>query len=229
MFMKNRIIRMDTGLLLPKARSALSQACGFRDDSKKHRRMALCADEVLQKGIGGLRPLAVVSAYDNNVLADESVILDGMTFRCTAFARIIPIHVKKIYAFILTVGEVLAPDGDIMDSLYADIWGTAFTDAAMDALSEVLANDAGDGCHMAAFGPGFYGMDISYIPLLFDILDGSAIDVRVRRQSCCMIPLKSCAGFMIAAAEASTLPPADCMSCSGNRDGCRLCKKRRLQ
>jgi len=221
---KNEIIPFDINMLLPKARAALVKSCGFKDGSAKHRRMAQMADDVLQKGMEGLRPSAIVSAYDASVLYGHEATLDGTSFKCAAFARINPVHVKKIYVFIITAGEVSVEGGDVMDVLYADMWGTAFADAAIEALSELLADNTGSGSHIATFGPGFYGMDMSDIPLIFDILDGNAIGVEARAQSGCMIPLKSCAGFMIAADEPTALPPADCMSCVGNRGGCRLCK-----
>ena len=136
-----------------------------------------------------------------------------------------PDHVKKVYAFILTVGEVLAVKGVVMYSLYADIWGTAFTDAALEALSAILLQDAGGASGMAVFAPGLYGMNISYIHQLFQILDGSAIGVEAHAHSGCMIPLKSYAGLMIAVDDISMLPPVDCMNCAGNRGGCRFCRR----
>ena len=226
MKIKNKIMQMDIGLLTPNARAGFARSCGFKDGSEKHRRMAQMADEVLQKGIAGLSPAAVVSAYDGNVLAGDSVVLDGVTFRCSAFKQINAVRVRKFYAFILTVGQVSAPSDEVMDLLYADFWGTAFTDAAMDELTQSLARDAGDGSHIAKFGPGFYGMSVSNIPLIFSILDGSAIGVEVCKDSGCMVPLKSCAGFMVATDGAAELTAAACMSCTGNRGGCRLCKNR---
>ena len=225
--MKNQVIHMDMAALLPKAREALAKASGFKDGNDKHRRMAQMAEEVLQKGKSTLRPCAVVSSYDNSVLSGDKAVLYETAFKCPAFARIEVDRVKKFYVFILTVGEVTADSDAVMDILYADMWGTAFADAAMEALSELLAKDAGAGSYMATFGPGFYSMDMSTIPLIFDVLSGNAIGVEVHKQSSCMIPLKSCAGFMVATDGASALPPADCMSCVGNRGGCRLCKNNR--
>ena len=223
--MNNTVIQLDINSLLPKARSYFAGACGFVDGNKKHQRMANDADSVLHKGMGGLRPSAIVSAYNGNVLADDCATLDGVSFRCAAFARINPDSIKKFYAFILTVGEVTPPDDSGLGQLYADIWGTVFTDAAIGSLSGLLADDAGGSCHMASFGPGLYGMDISNIHLIFDILNGSAIGVKAHKKSGCMVPAKSYAGFIIALSDASMPPLTDCNNCSGNRRWCRLCKQ----
>jgi len=226
--MKNTILQLNIEQLLPKAQEDFARLCGFRAGSDKHRRMAQMADDVLQKGKSGLKPAAVVSAYESSVLRADKAVLDGVTFQCAAFARIDASFVRKLYAFILTAGEVSAEGGGAMESLYASMWGTAFAYAATSALSEILAENAGDGSKMAIFGPGFYGMDLSNIPLIFRILDGSGIGVAIREKACYMVPLKSCAGFMLATHSLAAFPPADCMNCVGNRGGCHSCRNNKI-
>jgi hypothetical protein len=108
----------------------------------------------------------------------------GKTFSCNGFENIPDAIIKKVFFYIVTVGECTSDQNDdIMTQLYADIWGTAYTEAARDYVKNRILSDLirefpgqlGNGLFLSeTFGPGFYGMDVLQSIDLFTLLEGGA-------------------------------------------------------
>lgn len=107
-----------------------------------------------------------------------------------------------------------------MDQLYADIWGSAFTDAVRFLMMEAFAveNRLSD-----SFGPGFYGMDVGEMEKIGTLLDFSTIGIELRNGKI-LVPLKACAGIVFAVDDGYRMMKRECMDCRGTHASCRLCR-----
>jgi len=194
--MTKEIITFSPDELLPFARTAFVHSCGFQVDNNKHRRMSELAERVLEDMIGQLHPTAIVSALDGNALQGDQIIAEDFSFHCPLFSSFDSKHVQRIYAFMLTVGEFETSLSGITSTVFADMWGTVFCDAMVEALSNKLRAKT-------IVYPGFYGFSLSNVPQLSKLLDSTHIGIRVHA-SYVTTPVKSCSGFMFESVE--TIP-----------------------
>lgn len=203
----------------PLATEYFTKICGFNKESEKIRRMLSEGMEIKEEIKDRISIRAVVSSFGKGALSGNVAEVNGVSFVCNAFEQINPGSVQTLYAYLLTAGIYELPDETpIIRQLYADIWGTAFVDAGLEILKARLSG----GFAFEAFGPGFYGMDIDQIGKFFDLLASEKIGVNVRNSSL-MLPLKSCAGFLVVVDDESKLPDSDCKSCRADHKGCEFC------
>ncbi|WP_324823306.1 hypothetical protein [Sinanaerobacter sp. ZZT-01] len=227
--MNQHIISFAVSDAIEKARNYYIQTCGLSFEKDKHVRMMRIAEDILNEGIKGLHMYALISEFGKEVLKDNAMVLNGVTFRCNAFSQLDQDKVLAIYPYILTIGEITTKSDSISDQLFADIWGTSFVDAARDLLQDEIEEhlkekyNRTDIVVSSSFGPGFYGMDVTMMKKFFQVLDGSKVGVELKGNSL-LLPLKSCAGFYVAVENKWVLPPADCQNCLGNAGGCSFCK-----
>ncbi|MGI6732041.1 MAG: hypothetical protein ACOX5F_09185 [Anaerovoracaceae bacterium] len=234
--MKREIIIFNEDEVFQKAKEHFIKIAGFRSHDKKHLKMLEEGMKARDLGLGGIEIKAVVSSYGGEVYQDHKVNIEGTEFACTAFSQINDDIVKKVYAYLLTVGECTSGDEDgIMTQLYADIWGTAYTEAARDVLQDFIVNDIeknypdqlNNGLFLSdTFGPGFYGMDVAQSIELFQVLNGESIGIQVR-DSGIMLPLKSCSGLFLLVTDSTVLPKPDCRDCLGSVLSCSFCLLRK--
>lgn len=233
--MKNVVVEFDEQQAYEKANDYFVKICGFRMNEDKHKKMLALGMDARTQGMDGIRIKAVISSFGAEVFRDHQVILEGKTFNCPAFQLMEPCNIKKIYAYILTVGECIYSDeDDIVKQVFSDIWGTAYTDAARDLLEDYIAQNIeqeytgqlGRDLFLSdAFGPGFYGMDVGQTKDLFQFLDAESIGMKVK-DSGLMLPQKSCSGLYFAVSDTSDLPHPNCRECIGNMMGCSFCRFR---
>lgn len=205
--------------------------CGFKDrEGEKFQRLLDHGMKVKERIIDRIDMKAVASSFDSDIISGNTARIGDVTFVCNAFEQLEKSSIRKIYLYIFTAGDFGLNDSDpVIDQLYADIWGTAYTDAGLEVLKHRLKEDfRRDRGHEKAeildpFGPGFYGMDVDQIGSFFEVLDGDQIGVQARTNSL-MLPLKSCAGFFVLMDDGSKLPPADCKSCRADHKGCEYCQ-----
>lgn len=205
--------------------------CGFKDrEGEKFQRLLDHGMKVKERIIDRIDMKAVASSFDSDIISGNTARIGDVTFVCNAFEQLEKSSIRKIYLYIFTAGDFGLNDSDpVIDQLYADIWGTAYTDAGLEVLKHRLKEDfSRDREHEKAeildpFGPGFYGMDVDQIGSFFEVLDGDQIGVQARTNSL-MLPLKSCAGFFVLMDDGSKLPPADCKSCRADHKGCEYCQ-----
>lgn len=159
---------------------------------------------------------------------------DGpLTLRCTAFSQIDPEWVEGVFAYAVSVGDFHLDDRSVMDQLYADMWGSAFADAAREMLVEEIAQE----CYSAglddsevygiseSFGPGFYGMDVSEMAKLSLLVDFDQVGIQLT-ESGLLLPEKSCAGIVFKVNDGYKPLGPGCQSCLGNKNGCSMCSLR---
>jgi hypothetical protein len=234
--MNSQLIRISVEEADRYAQDYFINICGFRNkEGDKFKRMLDHGMRIREKITGRIDLKAVVSSFDGSVISGNTAKAGNSVFVCNAFEQLSRESIRRIYAYLFTAGIFELNDDDpVIDQLYADIWGTAYTDAGLQVLKERLKSDydaggadggkgGGAAVILDSFGPGYFGMDIDQIGTFFEVLDGDKIGVKARTNSL-MLPLKSCAGFFVIVDDGSKLPPADCKSCHADHRGCEFCQ-----
>lgn len=177
---------------------------------------------------------AVVSSFPGTAINGNVAILDGIKFECNALRRFNPKGIIRIYAFILTAGDFDDKvHSSALDQLFMDVWGTSYVEAGLKVLKQLINQNIQniiDGSQSSDsgftildhFGPGYYGMEVNQIKQFFELLDGDSIGVKLENNSL-MIPIKSYAGFYIAASDGTILLESDCESCRAEYKNCSFC------
>jgi len=251
--MKNQIFNISVKEADRYAPDYFINICGLRNkEGEKYKRMLDHGMQIRERIVDRIDMKAVVSSFDGSVISGNKVVIGDTVFVCNAFEQLNQESIEIIYAYLFTAGSFgLSDDDPVIEQLYADIWGTAYTDAGLEVLKHRLkaefdksrsglsggdelssggngksGKDGKDGKEpviLDPFGPGFYGMDVDQIGLFFNVLDGDKIGVKARTNSL-MLPLKSCAGFFVIVNDNTKLPSADCKSCRADHRGCEFCQ-----
>lgn len=229
--MKNQKTIIEEKRAFPLAEKRFIKTCGFDLSTDKHQRMMKMGLKVREDGIDGINIQALTSFYGPEVYQDGKIVIDGVEITCNYFEKIPKESIEGVYFYMVTVGEChFSSEENIMDFLYADIWGSNYVDAGIDLLKEKLRDDIKDRfgkdnnfCLSDEFGPGYFGMPVIESKKLFEILDGNSIGVWVK-ESGLMIPQKTCAGLYIVLNDPALKAEPECMQCHGNAAGCKFCK-----
>ncbi|MGN0736311.1 MAG: hypothetical protein ACI4LP_10960 [Anaerovoracaceae bacterium] len=225
-------IRFDESEAHDKAEERFIRSCGFDLNRAKHQRMFEMGKKVREDGIAGIDIRAIVSFFDADVFEDNRIKIGEESITFPYLTRISPKSVSGIYFYILTVGECLfSSEENIMDFLYADIWGTSYVDSSMELLREKIVEDMKKNVTAVKepylseeFGPGYFGMEVADSKKIMRALNGNDIGVKVK-DSGLIIPQKSCAGFFFVCNEPGFKTEKSCIKCRGNSKGCEFCKK----
>lgn len=232
--MINKKVSIEESKAFPLAKKRFVQTCGFDLETKKHQRMMDMGLKVRDDGVEGIKINALVSFYGPEVCKQNGIIKVGdAEITCNFFEQIPAECVEGVYFYMLTAGECyFSSEENIMDFLYADIWGTNYVDAGIELLTEewIKADMAerfkGKELYLSEeFGPGYFGMPVIETKKFFQFLDGSQIGVRVK-ESGLMIPQKTCAGLYIVLNTPKIKAEPECMKCHGNAAGCNFCAVR---
>lgn len=210
---------------LPIAWQYYLKTCGLEgtQDAPRHARMRARSLAVLEEVLPKVSIRALSARFSGDCICGETLLLDGIPFECRAFGRLERGRVRAVYPYLLTAGDVFLETENVSDQLFADIWGTSFTDAGVELLAGELALENEGYVLSSSFGPGFFGMEIGMMERFFSLFDAAQIGVTLRSNSL-LLPLKSCAGFFISLSDEWMLPTKDCESCIGNPGGCRFCR-----
>ena len=197
-----------------------SSGCGREGEKyERMRREAFSVREAIGPGTG---PRGVYSVYPGFSLKGRTLETGGVLLSCSAFEQIPEDAVEGVIVYAVTAGDYDMPEGTVMEQLYADIWGTAYTDAARNLLTDELRAE-----YMLSdsFGPGFYGMDLEEMKKLPGLVDFAAAGISVN-ESGTLYPEKSCAGILFAVNKKYRPVDGACMFCAGNESSCALCRQR---
>ena len=201
--------------------------CGFKPDSAKHQKMLASGMQIREQGIEKLDMKALLSVYGPDVLRENAIEVDGVELCCDALASLDREKVSKVIIYMITIVECGCKSEEILDRLYADIWGTAYVNAAYELLrqemdSRYISGSKGQLTLSDAFGPGYYGMSTREIEHFFEMMDADKIGVQCL-SSGIMVPVKSCAGFLLVLEKEAKIPEEHCKYCAGNPRGCQFC------
>ena len=211
----------------PSALENFKSICGYKPESKKHQRMHNSGLKIRELGIHGIDIKAILSEQEPNVLREDAVEINDVRFCCDALFSLEREKVKKVVCYLMTVYGCACESEKLMDRLYADIWGTAYVNAAFELLrKEMDSRYIGDKAAQLelsdAFGPGYYGMPTSEMKNFFQILNAPEIGVKYL-PSGVMVPVKSCVGFLLVMEKGTKVPGEHCKHCAGNPKGCQMC------
>ena len=234
--MTGDIIHFADSEVYPIAEKRFIETCGFDLSTRKHQRMMAMGAKVREDGIEGLRPSAICRFLGPEHFHDGVLSVDQEEITCNYFTQIPEEKVKGIYIYMVTAGECyFSSEENIMDFLYADIWGTNYVDAVTDLLSARLQKDirerfgSDSGYWLTPeFGPGYFGMSVRMTHRFYNILDGSKLGIRVK-ESGLMIPQKSVAGLFFVLEGDNLIVEPECLRCDGNKKGCNFCVVRSRQ
>ncbi|MDD4200351.1 MAG: hypothetical protein PHS19_03070 [Eubacteriales bacterium] len=216
---RNHFIEPDIEKCCNRALRLFLMESGVGKEGEKYERMRRDALRVRERISSRVNVKGVYSYYDEFTLKGQVLKVDGTEFRCTAFEQLDPKTLKGVFFYAVTAGEYHMDLEPIMDQLYADIWGTAFTDAMRE---EVMSFLGGMGKISDSFGPGFYGMDVSEMKKMTDFVDFESMGMKIR-ESGIITPLKSCSGILFSVTEEYKALNSACELCFGSRKTCSLC------
>jgi hypothetical protein len=203
------------------------EAGRFNLEKEKHVRMIDAARTVLEKGLSGIQIRGCFAAFSAEVYHENVIAIGEEILKAEAFGRIHPDTVKWVVPYIVTSGDCLVEDeNNIIDQLYAYMWGTAYVDAGRIMMEEMIKNqfigDDEDVVLSPPIGPGFYGMDNRQSGNINRILGGDELGIKVV-DSGVMLPIKSCSGLYLVTNKDADFPTEACIVCEANRDGCNHC------
>lgn len=227
--MKNQKISIAEHDAFPLAEKRFIRTCGFNLETEKHQRMMKMGLDVREKGVDGIDIRALVSFYGKEAFQEGKINVGDVSLFCNYFEQIPQDAVEGVYFYMLTAGECyFSSEENIMDFLYADIWGTNYVDAGIELLTKKIEADMRTRFSdrevflSDEFGPGYFGMPVIESKKFFKIMDAEQIGVWVK-ESGLMIPQKSCAGFYLVFNRPGIKAEAECMRCRGNAAGCNFC------
>lgn len=149
--------------------------------------------------------------------------------KCAVLEKISPEWVQGGYIYALHApelrlrGEVLS----VLQQYYVESIQVAVLDAARDWLQAYLSRKHSiRHPHFVtdSFGPGFYGMEISAMPVLCECLELNRIGMKLGDDGN-LKPLKSIVGIHLVTVHEVAPVIRDCSSCIGNPGGCRMCRR----
>lgn len=222
MDIRNEILQIDTEECDALADRFFLEASGIDRPGPKYERMRREAFEIRERIRERVRVRAIYSYYSQVDFSGDTAIIGGKAFRCNAFALIPREQVYGAFVHLVTAGEYYLDGEPIMNQLFADLWGSAFTEAGRILL---LSRLEGERALSEEFGPGFYGMESIQMKDLAGLLDAGAIGVETRATGI-LVPVKSCGGISFRVGDGYLRLSAECADCRGNRSGCAQCSVR---
>jgi len=222
MDIKNQIISIPTSECDVLADQYFMATSGIDRPGPKYDRMRKEAFEIRERIRNRVNIKAIYSYYDMPALSGTTATIDGVVFHCNAFEQLSTESVQGVYVHLITAGEYHLDGEPIMNQLFADIWGTAFTEAGRMKLEELFE---GEGILSDGFGPGFYGMESIQMKEITTLLDGASIGVETKPTGI-LLPLKSCGGMTFRVNDTYVRLNSECADCQGNKSGCAFCNIR---
>ncbi len=226
--MDQQIINISIDDISSAAMGYFAATAGLKKDSEKHRRMWAHAMRVYEE----FRQKAEIKVFLRYLVPGKidgkNIYFNGIRFSCNAFERFTPDNINGAYFYLLTVGDAGTDSEQLMDQLYADIWGTSLVDSANDKIrghiSFVESEKEKGNVLSAPFGPGYYGMALGQTVEFFQIVDAPLVGVTLTPGGM-MLPQKSVTGLYLSVKDGSQLPPGSCENCIGGVSGCAFCNR----
>ncbi|MDO4396331.1 MAG: hypothetical protein Q4C51_06080, partial [Clostridia bacterium] len=231
--MINKVIKIEEKDIYPSARERFIKTNRFDLSRPEHKNLMDMSETLREKHLDQINVQAVVSYYDSVVFNNSHVIAEDQDIYCNFFSQIPEDAVEGIFFYALTAGEWSCSEDssekNIMDELFADIWGTSYVDAGKEFLEKKFLWKSIATRYQnrktfisGSFGPGYYGMAIQDSEKFLKILDGNLIDVRTN-ESGLMLPQKTCTGLYFILNRSDIRPEPSCVQCLGNPAGCDFC------
>ena len=219
--MKKQFLTIDRNKCNDLATTLFLESAGINREGEKFERMREDAFHMRERIESRIIPRAVYLYFnrDEITLHHEKLSAGGQEFCCKAFGQLQTGSIDGLYLYACTAGDYSLPGEEVLNQVYADIWGTAFADAVRMLLKEELQtkSDLSD-----SFGPGFYGMSTREVTKIDSLLDFALLGIKLRNNTV-MLPLKSCAGMYFAVNAHYKPLHRRCEFCYGAQSSCKLC------
>ena len=218
---ENRFFEFDRDLCIEAAEPLFEQMAHISGNEMMHQE----AYQVLDVIKADLNPRATCSIYDAFRISERKLsigrrVLPGdQDIICRAFEQIKQESVDRVCAYALTAGAYKLESDRILAQFYADLWGTAVTEAAKRMM---LAEVGQDKRLSECFGPGLFGMDLTEMKKMPMFCDFEKVGLEVS-SSCYLLPEKSIAGLFFLVNDSYKPLDGKCEQCKGNVFSCRLC------
>ncbi|MDR1068637.1 MAG: hypothetical protein LBL36_05270 [Clostridiales Family XIII bacterium] len=209
----------------PLARELFIEAVKFDFSKDKHHRMFDEAERILSGGADAIDIRGYYEIFGPAAYHGNSIDFSGRAINAVAFSRFPDTSVKNVIPYIITGGECSCNnEDDIVELLFAHMWGTAYIDAGRLLFERDLKRlTERDGVFLSpAFSPGFYGMSHEQSREIADTLGAADIGVRVL-DSGTMLPIKTVSGIYLVAGDEADCPTDECLNCIGNKESCSQC------
>jgi len=213
------IVALNKEECLVQATELFLRASGLNQEGAKFERMRQGAFEVLDRLERNIDPKVVYRVIESAALEGKQLRAEGREISCAGFEQILPESVESVVVYALTAGNYEVTGADFFDQCYADLWGTAFAEAAFRVWRDKLSIQ-----HTLSdcFGPGYFGMDVSELDQIAALANSSSIGLRVT-EAHVILPQKSCMGLLFRVNQQYKPLATACRYCSGNKHACRLC------
>lgn len=213
------VVMLNKEECLQQAEGLFLRASGLNQQGAKFERMRQDAFAALDRLERNIDIKVVYRVIESAALEGKQLCVEGMEISCAGFEQIPPESIESVVVYALTAGNYEVAGADFFDQCYADLWGTAFTEAAFTVWREKMSKKhALSDC----FGPGYFGMDVSQLDYIAALADSSSIGLRVT-DAHVILPQKSCMGLFFYVNQRYKPLSSACKYCSGNKHACRLC------
>lgn len=230
--MEEELITITLQEIFPPAERYFLKTAGLDKKNEKHSRMWTHAlaiyDEISEKSA----IKAVIRYLTPDIVRGRDLYFQGVSISSNAFERLGQNNINGAYFYLITAGDIQTDSEQVIDQLYADIWGTSLVDAARDMIRDYiqsLDSKKGEGRVLSAsFGPGYYGMGLAQTADFYRVIDFSTVKVKLSPGGM-MIPQKSITGLYLSVNDQALLPADSCESCIGGASGCAFCNQRDVE
>ena len=161
----------------------------------------------------------ILSYYPDIQLQGNELTVGDTVITCHGFGQVKQEQVKGVFIYFLQAGEFYLESEDYLEQLLADMWGTAFTDAARKELHKRLSMTTR---LSEEFGPGFFGMDMLQMQKLSQLADAALAGIQIK-DSGLLLPLKSLGCLYFDVTEDYEELHAACRDCKGTVKSCSFC------
>lgn len=216
---KDVYLSIDRERCAAEAMKIFIEEAGISGKTKKHSKMQEDAFMMREAVDERIDLKAAYRRYDDFKLEGSTLRIADQSFECPAFKQLEAEWLECVYVYAVTAGNYQMEELPVLQQVYADIWGTAFTDALRQILTEELQEQVSIS---DSFGPGYYGMSVGEMKKLPLLMDFDALGLEVR-DSGIILPIKSCAGILFGVNEKYRNLDAACRLCCGNVRTCKLC------
>ena len=221
----NRVIRYDSADLNEDAGRLFMEMGGLDRIGTKYDKLKEKSEIIRDEVEDRIRAQAVCSCYTEFDLQGRDLIIGEIRLTCSAFEQISRDQIRRVFIYFVDAGDFYIESDSVLDQLLADMWGTAFADAARQAFHRQLAGEAD---LSDEFGPGFYGMRISQMHEMAKLADPALAGITVK-ESGILVPLKSCAGLFLDVKEGYIPLDDACRDCRGTTASCSFCNVKRRE